>query len=109
MPRPRDPSTPRRPTAKDLERERARANGARRLLPWALLSALSGGAIGYVAGGGVRGAVALVAVGLGFSLFLWATSVPRCPACGARLRRRARGEPTPSGAETCAQCRTRFE
>jgi hypothetical protein len=114
VPRPSEPAAPRRPAASDLQRERARAAGARRLLPWALLTAVGGGAIAYVAGGGLRGAASLVAVGLGFGLFLWATSVVRCPACGARIPRRAagtgaRGEATPGGVETCASCRARFE
>jgi hypothetical protein len=114
VPRPSEPAAPRRPGARDLERERARAAGARRLLPWAVLSALGGGAIAYFAGGGPRGAVSLALLGLGFALFLWVTSVVRCPACGARLPRRAwgagaRGEATPGGVETCASCRARFE
>jgi hypothetical protein len=112
VPRQSDPATTHRPAARDLEVERARATGARRLLPWSLLTALGGGALAYTAGGGLRAGASLGAVGLLFSLFLWTTSVPRCPVCGARLRRRssgASGGPTPGGAETCGQCRTRFE
>jgi hypothetical protein len=112
VPRPSDP-TATQPHARHLERERARAAGARRLLPWTLLTAVGGGAIAYAAGGGLRAGAALGAVGLLFSLFLWTTSIARCPVCGARLPRRAGGTgtrgPTPGGAETCAQCRTRFE
>ncbi len=93
-----------RPVARaHVERELARARGSRRLLPWAALSALGGAALGAVAGGGLRAAVGLFLVGMVFSLFLWATSVPRCPSCGARLP--ARGELPPA----CPGCRARFE
>jgi hypothetical protein len=87
----------------DVERELSRARGARKMLPWALLTAVGGAAIGFTAGGGARGAGALFAVGLVFALFLWTTSVARCPACGARL---------PAGRarlEACPGCRARFE
>jgi tRNA(Ile2) C34 agmatinyltransferase TiaS len=86
-----------------LERELARARGSRRLLPWSILSAAGGGAVGLVAGGGLRAAGALFGLLLVFTLFLWVTSLPRCPACGARL---------PSGRgrlEACPGCRARFE
>jgi hypothetical protein len=114
MPRPSDPAATRPPAARDLARERARAAGARRMIPWTLLTAVGGGALAYTAGGGLRAGIALGAVGLLFTLFLWTTSIARCPVCGARLPRRAggtggRGGPTPGGAETCARCRTRFE
>ena len=96
-----------------MERERARASGARKLLPWALLSSLGGGAIAFVAGGGLRAGASLAAVGLVFCLFLWVTSIARCPACGAPLPRRsgrnAGGEAFADRVETCARCRTRFE
>lgn len=88
-----------------VEQELARARGARRLLPWAALSALGGAAIGLAAGAGLRGAGALLGVGLLFALFLGVTSIPRCPACGARLR-------APSGAgrlESCPRCRARYD
>jgi hypothetical protein len=95
-----------------MERELARAQGARRLLPWALLSALGGGAIAWVAGGGPRGGAALAAVGLLFVLFLWATSIARCPACGASLPKgRIRGAgATGAGVrpESCPACGARF-
>jgi hypothetical protein len=88
-----------RPVARrDVDRELARA-----LLPWAALSALGGAAIGFVAGGGPRAAGALFALGLVFALFVWVTSVARCPACGARL---------PAGRErleACPGCRARIE
>ncbi len=93
-----------------MDRELARARGSRRLLPWAALSALGGGALAYVAGGGVRGAVSLSAVGLLFVLFLWTTSVARCPACGARLGRGRTSGAGPAGErpESCPSCRIRF-
>jgi hypothetical protein len=78
------------------------------MLPWALLTALGGGAIAYVAGGGLRSAATLVAVGLVFTLFLWATSIPRCPSCGARLARARAGGEAAGEAETCARCGARF-
>ncbi len=86
-----------------VDRELARARGARRMLPWAALTAVGGAAIGLAAGGGAKGAAALFALGLVFALFLWVTSVPRCPACGSRL---------PTGrarVEACPGCRARFE
>ncbi len=86
-----------------MDRELARARGARKMLPWTALTAVGGAALGWVAGGGARGAAALFALGLVFALFLWTTAVPRCPACGTRL---------PSGRarlEACPGCRARFE
>jgi tRNA(Ile2) C34 agmatinyltransferase TiaS len=86
-----------------VERELSRARGARRMLPWAVVTALGGAAIGVVAGGGAKGAAVLFAVGLVFALFLWTTAVPRCPSCGARL---------PAGRarlEACPGCGARFE
>ncbi len=86
-----------------VDRELARARGARKMLPWAALTAVGGAALGLVAGGGARGAGALFALGLVFALFLWTTAVPRCPACGARLpTSRAR-------LEACPGCRARFD
>jgi hypothetical protein len=90
-----------------VERELARAQGARRLLPWALLSALGGGAIAWAAGGGLRAGAAIAAAGLLFVLFLWTTSVARCPACGARLPRSRGG--AGGRLESCPACRSRFE
>ncbi len=86
-----------------VERELSRARATRKMLPWASLTAVGGAALGLAAGGGARGAAALFAVGLVFALFLWTTSVARCPACGVRL---------PSGRarlEACPGCRARFE
>lgn len=101
---------------RDVERELARARGARRLLPWSLATAVGGALIALVAGGGPRAAVTLAALGLLFTLFLWTTSVARCPACGAPLPREER--PGPHGdtgpakverSESCPRCRARFE
>jgi hypothetical protein len=86
-----------------VERELSRARGARKMIPWAALTAVGGAALGLVAGGGAKGAATLFALGLVFALFLWTTSAPRCPGCGARL---------PSGRarlESCPGCRARFE
>jgi hypothetical protein len=86
-----------------VERELSRARGARKMMPWTALTAVGGAALGYVAGGGAKGAAALFAIGLVFALFLWTTSVARCPACGSRL---------PAGRarlESCPGCRARFE
>lgn len=92
-----------RPVARAaVERELARARGARRLMPWAALSALAGAGIGVAAGGGVRAAGALLVAGLLFAAFLWTSSTARCPACGAGL---------PGGGvapEACPRCRTPF-
>lgn len=99
-------------SARDVERELARAQFARRLLPWALATALGGGAIAWVAGGGPRAGATLAALGLVFVLYLWATSIARCPVCGTPLPRgRAQGAGI-AGAErpeSCPSCRTRFE
>jgi hypothetical protein len=95
----------RRVSAKTVEQERARALGARRLLPWAVVTAVSGAALGAVAGGGFRAAGALGAVGLVFALFLWVTSIPRCPACGGRLAFPRSGERL----QSCPRCRALFE
>jgi hypothetical protein len=102
-------------TRRDVERERARARGARRLLPWAALSAVGGGLIAYVAGGGLRAAAALAALGLVFVAFLWTTSIARCPACGAPLDRAKRPGPQEEAGpaaverlESCPRCRARF-
>jgi hypothetical protein len=88
-----------------VQQELARARGSRRMLPWTLLTAVGGAALGAMAGGGVGAAAALGALGLGFALFLWVTSIPRCPACGARL-------PIPRGTERlrgCPRCQVPFE
>jgi hypothetical protein len=86
-----------------VERELARARGARKMLPWTALTAVGGAAIGWVAGGGARGAAALFAVGLVFAAFLWTTAVARCPACGARLPRGG------GRLDACPGCGARYE
>jgi hypothetical protein len=103
------------PRRQDLQRERARARGARRLLPWSLASAAGGAVLALVAGGGPRAAAVLAALGLVFTLFLWTTSIARCPACGAPLPRERpgpHGGAGPAGVEqpeSCLRCRARFE
>ena len=100
---------------RDVERELARARGARRLLPWALATAVGGGLLPLAAGGGLRAGAVVAAVGLLFVLFLWASSIARCPACGGALGRRRpdpQGQAGPAGVERferCPRCRTRFE
>lgn len=102
----------------DLQRERARASGARRLVPWALASALAGGALVGVAGGGWRGGAVVTIVGLLFAAFAAAASIARCPACGAPLGREEDrpapgGRPGPAGPvlreQRCARCGVRFD
>ncbi len=97
----------------DVDREIARANGARRMLPWTVAMAAGGAAIALVAGGGVRAAGALLAVGLVFALYLWTASVARCPACGASLpgrsRRRGPGAAEAERIRSCPRCLARFE
>jgi hypothetical protein len=97
-------------TRHQVERELARARGARRVLPWAVATAAGGGLIAFMAGGGLRAAVVVAAIGLLFAAFAWTTSIARCPACGAPL---VRNRPSPNGAgpavvESCPRCRTRF-
>jgi hypothetical protein len=92
-------------SAKSVEQERARARGARRLLPWAVVTAASGAALGAMAGGGIRAAATLGAIGLVFALFLWVTSIPRCPACGGRLA----FPRAPERLQRCPRCRAPFE
>jgi len=95
----------RRVPERRVQQELARARGSRRMLPWALLTAVGGAGLGVAAGGGWRAALALGAMGLGFALFLWVTSIPRCPACGARLAP-PRGDERP---RSCPRCRASFE
>ncbi len=80
-------ASPRRPD----EQERARALGARRMVPWAVGSAVAAAALVAVAGGGWRGALTIGAVGLVFAALLLSLAVPRCPSCGAPLPRDADG------------------
>jgi tRNA(Ile2) C34 agmatinyltransferase TiaS len=73
------------------------------MLPWSALTAVGGAALGLVAGGGAKAAATLFALGLVFALFVWTTSVPRCPGCGTRLPSRG------ARLESCPSCRARFE
>jgi hypothetical protein len=87
--------------SRQVEQERARARGARRLIPWVVGSAASAGVLVWVAGGGWRGALTIGALGLLFGALVLAFSVARCPRCGTLLPRgTASGEGCPScGAE----------
>lgn len=100
----------------DVDRELARALGARKLLPWSIATAIGGAVLGYVAGGGARAAAVLFALGLLFSAFAASSAIARCPACGARLPL-PKKRPGPRGADpaeverirSCPRCRVRFE
>ena len=98
-------------SGQDLDRELARAHGARRLLPWVLVTALAAGAIPWIAGGGPKAGAAVAALALVFLVIVWMSSIARCPACGAPIPRgtyrgtgASRGRP-----ESCPSCRTRFD
>lgn len=88
-----------------MTRERARAVAARRLVPWVVGSAVAAGVLVAVAGGGLRGALTIGALGLLLAVFVLALSVPRCPRCGAPLPG-ARAEPAAgaSGGGRCPRC-----
>jgi hypothetical protein len=101
-----------------VERERARASGARRLLPWAVLSAVLVGSLVGFAGAGWRGGLVIGLLGLLFAGFTASAAVARCPACGAPLGRlpdappRSEGRPDPAepaSSRRCSRCRVRFE
>ncbi len=99
---------------RDVDRELARARGSRRMLPWSIVTAAGGAAIAFAAGGGPRAAGALFLLGLVFAAFLWSTSIPRCPACGAPLPRTKRPGPRGSGpaverVASCPRCLARFD
>jgi hypothetical protein len=101
-------------SGRDVDRELARAQGARRLLPWAFATALGAGAIAWVAGGGAKAGATVAALGLVFVLFVWTTSVARCPLCGAPLRRGRAAQAQPgAGAlarpDSCPSCHARFD
>jgi hypothetical protein len=98
-------------SGQDLDRELARAHGARRLLPWVLLTALGAGAIPWAAGGGLKAGAAVAALALVFVAIVWLSSIARCPACGAPIPRGTyRGTGTGEGRpENCPSCRTRFD
>jgi hypothetical protein len=65
--------------------ELQRARGARRLVPWALLSALLGWAFLSWAGRDWRAGLPLLGGGLLFALVIRGLAVPHCPACGKNL------------------------
>jgi predicted RNA-binding Zn-ribbon protein involved in translation (DUF1610 family) len=68
-----------------VRRELQRARGARRLVPWALLSAFLGWSMVSVAARSFRAGLPLLAAGLLFALVIRALSVPHCPTCGKNL------------------------
>jgi hypothetical protein len=103
---------------RDVERERARARSARRLLPWAVASAVCGGVLAMAAGAAFASAISVAAVGLVFAAFAWMMSIARCPACGSRLPAENKRPDPYRGTgpaeverfvESCPQCRARFE
>lgn len=83
--------------SREREQERARALGARRLVPWVVGSAASAAVLVAVAGGGWRGALTIGALGLVFAALVLAFAVARCPRCGA---------PLPRGADAGGRCRS---
>jgi hypothetical protein len=97
-----------------LFQERQRARAARKLLPFALATAMGGGALGLAASGSWQAALAAAAPGAVFVLFAWASALARCPECGRRLARvekepgSAGGTPSPVEVEragACPRCR----
>lgn len=88
---------------KDVERELSRARGARRMLPWAVASALAAGALVGFAGAGWKGGLVIALVGLVFAAFTATAAVARCPACGASLGERG------GKVARCPRCQTRFD
>ncbi len=95
-----------------VRRELQRARGARRLVPWALLSAFLGFAFLSWAGRSWSAGLPLLAGGLLLAGVVRALSVPHCPACGGNLW--VRGErpgpptaPVPTRVErerSCPRC-----
>jgi len=104
------------PRFEHVRRELQRARGARRLLPWAVGSALTGYAFLSYAAGSLRGGLPLLAGGLLLAAFIGGMSIPRCPACGGNLWRRGErpGPPTaprPTAVERerrCPHCNSAF-
>jgi hypothetical protein len=68
-----------------VRKELQRARGARRLVPWALLSAVLGWSLIAVAARSGRAGLPLLAGGLLFALVIRALAIPHCPACGKNL------------------------
>ena len=92
-----------------VRRELQRARGARRLVPWAFLSALLGWAFLAAAARNWRAGLPLLAGGLLFTLVIRVLAVPHCPSCGKSLwiRGERLGPPTapvPTQAERDRRC-----
>ncbi len=96
-----------------VRRELQRARGARRMLPWALLSAVLGWAFLSDAAGRWTAGLPLLVGGLLLSAVIRALAIPHCPACSGNLWLRGErpGPPTapvPTQAERerrCPRCR----
>jgi hypothetical protein len=101
---------------REVERELARARGARRALPFVAAAAAGAAAIAAVAARSPA-ALALLLPGLVAAAFVWMMGVPRCPSCGGSLFRRGErpgsaGDPRPTEVERarrCPRCATCFE
>jgi hypothetical protein len=108
-----DPATHR---WRDVERELARARGARRALPFVAAAAAGAAAIAATAARSPA-ALALLLPGAVGAVFVWMMGVPRCPSCGGSLFRRGErpgsaGAPRPTEVERtrrCPRCASRFE
>jgi hypothetical protein len=92
-----------------VHKELQRARGARRLVPWALLSAFLGWSLVSVAARNWRAGLPLLAGGLLFALVIRGLAIPHCPACGKNLWLRGErpGPPTapvPTQAERDRKC-----
>jgi len=92
-----------------VHKEMQRARGARRLVPWAFLSAVLGWAFLAVAARSWRAGLPLLVGGLFFTLVIRVLAIPHCPACGKNLF--VRGErpgpptaPVPVQAERERKC-----
>jgi len=96
-------------TWEQVRRELQRARGARRLVPWAFLSAVLGWGFLAYAGRSWRAGLPLLLGGLLFTLVIRVLAVPHCPSCGKGLW--VRGErpgpptaPVPTRAERDRRC-----
>jgi len=100
----------------EVERELARARGARRALPFVAAAAAGAAAIAVMAARSPA-ALALLLPGVVAAAFVWMMGVPRCPSCGGSLFRRGErpgsaGAPRPTEVERarrCPRCGSRFE
>ncbi len=74
-------------------------------MPWVVGSAVAAAALVWTAGGGLRGAAAMLGAGLLLFVFVGSLAVARCPTCGSPLPR-ATAEPAAAGGEArgCARC-----